>query len=177
MKLKLIHSYMFVVLVVLVLIWFSGNGKHNNVCSAPAPAPVIRVVLASPPTYCQHQQEQHPPQNMPYRRRIYSGVPQHYTSIGYLKREVEVEPSERPPRCGEAPLYPLFGRASLTNSQRWNYHTTTNGHYGNIRLPIFANKTDCTRDLGCQELYDGDTVTIPGVHGTFRVQLYSSDFY
>lgn len=127
----------------------------------------VRVVRVVP---LQHTPPQQPIRTIArpieYRRRIYSGVPQHYTPVGYLRREEDGH------------LYPLYGRASRTNAQRWNYHTTANGidAHGSIRLPVIFDKSDCTRDLGCRELYNDDAVTVPGVNGTFRAQLYSSDF-
>ena len=142
--------------VVLALWW-----SHTR---PPPPPTVIKVVTTEfktnnipPPA---------PQNNLAYRRRIYSGVPQHYTPVGYLQREQDSH------------LYPLYGRASRTNAQRWNYHTVANGidAHGHIRLPVIFDKSDCTRDLGCRELYNDDAVTVPGVDGTFRAQLYSSDF-
>lgn len=129
---------------------------------------LVRVVRVVPIQQTPLQQQPIRTRALPveYRRRIYSGVPQHYTSVGYLQREEDGH------------LYPLYGRASRTNAQRWNYHTTANGidAHGHIRLPVIFDKSDCTRDLGCRELYNDDAVTVPGVNGTFRAQLYSSDF-
>lgn len=154
MKIKATHCYLLTAIVVLALLSTRGPTVIRVVTPAPVQAPAIkprRTIVQS---------------DMAYNRRIYSGVPMHYTPVGYLKREEDGH------------LYPLYGRASRTNSQRWNYHTLTNGidAHGSIRLPLFVDKSDCTRDLGCRELYNDDVVTVPGVNGTFRTQIYSSDF-
>lgn len=98
--------------------------------------------------------------NVPYARRIFSGIPADYTVVGYLKNDVSDA------------VYPLYGRASPTNSSRWNYHTMTDRLSG-IKLPVRSTDgRDCTLDMGCDELYDGHTVTIPGFDTLFYVYMY-----
>jgi hypothetical protein len=99
--------------------------------------------------------------NLPYTRRIMSGIPRDYALVGYLKNEETI--------------FPLYGRASRTNSHRWNYHTTTD-RLSNIPLPIKSVGRNCTLDLGCDELYDGQIVSIPGLLGSFGVHVYPKDF-
>jgi len=101
--------------------------------------------------------------NIPYTRRIMSGIPRDYTPVGYLENEEK--------------MYPLYGRASRTNAQRWNYHTITD-KLSNIRLPVQSvDGRNCTLDMGCDELYDGHVVTVPGVSGVFQVHVYPKDFF
>lgn len=103
--------------------------------------------------------------NIPYMRRIMSGVPAEYTVIGFLKSIVSINE-----------VYPLYGRASRTNAHRWNYYTLTD-RLSNIRLPIkTTDGRDCTVDMGCEELYDGNTVEIVGKSGPFQVHVYKLDF-
>ena len=102
------------------------------------------------------------PPSLAYRRRILSGVPQTYTPIGYLEQDTR--------------MFPLYGRASPTNAHRWNYHTVTD-RLSNIRLPIQSlDGRDCTLDMGCNELYDGDRVRVPGFSDVFTVHTYHTDF-
>jgi hypothetical protein len=103
--------------------------------------------------------------NIPYMRRIMSGVPAEYTVIGFLKSMLSLNE-----------VYPLYGRASRTNAHRWNYYTLTD-RLTNIRLPIKTiDGRDCTVDMGCEELYDGTTVEILGKSGPFQVHVYKLDF-
>lgn len=160
MKLKATHCYFLTIIILVGFLW-----------SRPQPT-IIRVIPIQPQPQQQKLQLPRLTRNSPkttnlaYRRRIYSGAPQYYTPMGYLQRE------------NDGHLYPLYGRASRTNTQRWNYHTIANGidAHGHIRLPVMVDKYDCTRDLGCREIYNDDTVTVPGVNGTFRAQVYSTDF-
>lgn len=164
MKPNVTHSLLTVVVtVVLLTVWWSARPPTVIKVITEVPRPPHFLVGTRPPPQRAQRAPQH---NMAYRRRICSGVPQHYTSVGYLRREQDGH------------LYPLYGRASRTNAQRWNYHTVANGidAHGNIRLPLLVDKSDCTRDMGCRELYNDDPVAVPGVSGTFRAQLYSSDF-
>lgn len=114
------------------------------------------------------QQQQHQPQapmmSTSYKRRILSGIPKEYTPVGYLQQ------------LGDNNVYPLYGRASRTNVSRWNYHTVTD-RLSNIPLPIQSmDGRDCTLDIGCNELYDGDQVQIKGLTGVFTVTMYHMDF-
>jgi hypothetical protein len=43
-------------------------------------------------------------------------------------------------------------------------------------LPVIKNGCDCSKEYGCDELYDGDEVQIPQIsQDTFKVTLYHLD--
>ena len=42
----------------------------------------------------------------------------------------------------------------------------------NILHPITNKNRQCTLEYGCDELYDGDIVTIPAYNGDFKVKIY-----
>lgn len=85
--------------------------------------------------------------------------------VGYLTNETGL-------------LLPLYARPSPTHRHRYNYHTENgNHHLPGLRLPVFHNKRDCTENLGCDELYDGTLVNVPGVETPMEVKLYSKDFW
>ena len=46
-----------------------------------------------------------------------------------------------------------------------------------IKLPIQVKKRDCLDDNGCEELYNGDQVSIPqyGSDREFKVSIYNLD--
>ena len=71
-------------------------------------------------------------------------------------------------------LYPLYGKRSRTHRERWNYYTITN-RLTSIRIPIQVKSRDCTVDLGCEELYSGDTVTVPVLNREFTVTIYDNE--
>ena len=127
-----------------------------------AETPKTIVIQPAKPQQPQHPQA--PIVSTSYKRRILSGIPKEYTPVGYLQQ------------LGDNNVYPLYGRASHTNVSRWNYHTVTD-RLSNIPLPIQSiDGRDCTLDIGCNELYDGDQVQIKGLTGVFTVTMYHMDF-
>jgi hypothetical protein len=70
-------------------------------------------------------------------------------------------------------LLPLYGRRNGRGTDIYNYYTRTDT-YNPVQIPISAGRRDCTEDIGCKELSDGDTVKIYGV-GEGHVKLYNID--
>lgn len=69
----------------------------------------------------------------------------------------------------------LYGRAIYPGSNKWQYYTNTDA-YQSVKVTIRHNRRDCLNDLGCDQVYQGDTVEVPAYHGeTFRVELYNID--
>lgn len=151
--------------LVLFMRYSSYNNVNNTTTVVKKQGPVPNnssenVVVRQPPAAYDTNH------NVPYMRRIMSGVPADYTVVGFLKSLVSTNEE----------VYPLYGRASRTNAHRWNYYTLTDG-LSNIRLPIqTSDGRDCTVDMGCEELYDGTTVEILGKAGPFQVKVYHLDF-
>ena len=150
----------FVLIVVISIVLFRGFIFKQ-------PQVEIKVIHEHPSPINQHQppvnQHNNTNNNIPYTRRIMSGIPRDYTPVGYLENKEQ--------------MYPLYGRASRTNAQRWNYHTITD-KLSNIRLPVQSEDgRNCTLDMGCDELYDGHVVTVPGVLVVFHVHVYPKEFF
>lgn len=78
--------------------------------------------------------------------------PETYGQVGYLT---------------PGPL-PLYGQASSARRGRWFYYTIvpTAGGAGAIKVPIRAGSRDCMQEVGCEELADGDVVSVPDAAGT-----------
>ena len=69
---------------------------------------------------------------------------------------------------------PLFGKEVSGRRDRYHFYTTTNGE--NIYpLPISYQDRDCMDDVGCQELYGNETVSVTGKSGDYNVQMYRTD--
>lgn len=90
-----------------------------------------------------------------------SGGPSPYQQVGVMRKDGEEEDM----------LLPLFGRKLQANRDKWNYYTS--GVAGT--LPVRVQNRDCMdRYTGCNELYDGDTVTVDGLNnGVFKVMMYT----
>jgi hypothetical protein len=105
------------------------------------------VIYVQPPRIKTPKACKNPEYDVPlsYTRRLMSGGHQNYTTIGFLTHEHDI--------------LPLYGKVSRTNHDRWNYYTITN-RLSSIRIPIFVDNSDCTVDMGCKELYNGDLVRV-----------------
>ena len=74
---------------------------------------------------------------------------------------------------GEETL-PLYGKEVRGRRDRYSYYTTTGGD--NIYpVSVSHNARDCMEDIGCQELYGNETVTVMGKTGSFTVNMYRTD--
>jgi hypothetical protein len=68
-------------------------------------------------------------------------------------------------------IIPLYGRRVYNGSSQWNYYTTTDG-FRTIELSVFNKNKDCFSEYGCDEIYNGDTITVPGYSSQFNVSMY-----
>lgn len=109
------------------------------------------------------------PINIPSR-----GPFQSYQQIGSLSKENIIDTEKLPGNNNETNILPLFGRPTYTGSNRWNYYTSSD-KFQSVKLPINIDGRKCTEDLGCNELRDGDMVSIPSYNGKFKVELYDFD--
>jgi len=85
-----------------------------------------------------------------------------YQQVGILTSNDEKEPI----------ILPLFSKRANNHRDRWNYYTTTDKNTM-LRLPISFNNMNCDDDIGCNEIYDGNTLNIEMYKGkTFIVTIY-----
>ena len=75
--------------------------------------------------------------------------------------------------AGEETL-PLYGKEVRGRRDRYHYYTTTGGE-NLYPVPVTHNARDCMEDIGCQELYGNETVSITGKTGSFGVKMYRTD--
>lgn len=68
-------------------------------------------------------------------------------------------------------ILPLYGKESSTHRDRYNYYTTTPGNQI-YSLPITHNNKDCTDDIGCGEFYGNEDVSVTGMDGNFKAEIY-----
>jgi hypothetical protein len=68
-------------------------------------------------------------------------------------------------------LLPLFGR-KLYSRDRWEYYTAS-PEYHMWKLPVMVKNRDCQDDVGCDEIYNGDDVTVPDyANKVFTARIY-----
>ena len=72
-------------------------------------------------------------------------------------------------------VLPLFSRRINNRKDRWNYYTATDKN-NMMRLPITFDNMNCDDDVGCREIYNGDTLSIEIYEGrTFVATIYKLD--
>jgi hypothetical protein len=97
-----------------------------------------------------------------------------FQQIGALHK---IETSDETMQVGnntEPVILPLMGAPTYNGSNKWTYYTATD-KYNQIKLPITNNNRQCDSEYGCDEIYDGDNVTIPAYNGSFQVKIYQFD--
>lgn len=102
------------------------------------------------------------PINQPTR-----GVPDQFQQIGVLTAPGGTETSGSPTRT----ILPLFGRKLITNRDRWNYYTRTDG-LNPVQVPLEFKRRKCDDDVGCDEIMEGDTVSVPIMGQSYVANVY-----
>ena len=69
---------------------------------------------------------------------------------------------------------PLFGKEVRGRRDRYHYYTVTPGEQV-YSLPVTHGDRDCMDDIGCQELYGNESVSVLGQAGTFQAKMYRTD--
>jgi len=86
------------------------------------------------------------------------GLPESYQSMGIVK-------------TSDGKLLPLYGRRSISSRERYNYYTRTDT-YNPVPIPVQMQGRDCQDQVGCPELYNGDTVKLAATGETGEVTIY-----
>jgi hypothetical protein len=88
-----------------------------------------------------------------------NGIPEAYQQMGIIEIGKD--------------LLPLYGRRNGRGTDIYNYYTRTDT-YNPVQVPVSFGRRDCTEDMGCKEVSDGDMVKVYG-KGEGRVKLYAID--
>ena len=104
------------------------------------------------------------------------GVPVNVPTRGYNEEYQQIGAlySQHTNRQGGPRVLPLFGKAIYPGASKWLYYTSTDD-YQSVKIPISHNNRRCQGDFGCQELDDGDLVSVTPYPGKFKVSLYDLD--
>jgi hypothetical protein len=102
------------------------------------------------------------PINQPTR-----GYPDTYQQVGVLTAPGGSDTSASPTRT----VLPLYGRKSATNRDRWNYYTRTDG-LNPVQVPLQYNRRNCDDDTGCEEIMDGESISVPVLGQSYVANVY-----
>jgi len=107
------------------------------------------------------------------------------TRVVYVNEKPSVPEARPPPYKNYKPMeyqqvgillgtnetLPLYGKPSYAYNSRWNYYTTTPGQQI-YPLPVTYEDRDCTEDIGCNEMYDNQSVSVVGRSEPFTTKIY-----
>jgi len=93
------------------------------------------------------------------------GIPEQYQQMGILQMDTGA-------------TLPLYGRQTLSRSDRFQYYSRTDT-YNPVQVPVRYKNRDCVDDIGCEQLFDGDKVTMAstGQQGSVTLYRYSGPTY
>jgi hypothetical protein len=124
---------------------------------------VVEVPVEVVPVPPRPMETRHPPAREPEFR----GPPIKQYKPGYMQQMGIITGSD-----GET--LPLYGKEVRGRRDRYHYYTTTGGE-NLYPVSISHNARDCMEDIGCEELYGNETVTVLGKTGSFTVNMYRTD--
>lgn len=149
-KNQVLWSTVVVLALVLSYMWF-----NPKVVKVPVEVPVLPV---PPRTEMRRRQQRRSPEFRDAPIRQYK--PGHMQQMGVL--------------MGGGETLPLYGKEVRGRRDRYHYYTTTGGE-NLYPLPVSHNARDCMEDIGCQELYGNETVSVTGKTGSYAVKMYRTD--
>jgi hypothetical protein len=149
-KNQILMSAVVVLALVLSYMWF-----NPKVVEVPVEVPVMPV----PPRFELEQRD-------PRREPEFRGAPIKQYKPGYMQQMGVI--------TGNGETLPLYGKEVRGRRDRYHYYTTTGGE-NLYSVPISHNARDCMEDIGCEELYGNETVSVTGKTGSYAVNLYRTD--
>jgi hypothetical protein len=90
----------------------------------------------------------------------------HYQQVGILIQDGVSGDNKK--------ILPIYGKPTYSGSQNWNYYTSSDG-YHSMKIGVTNKNKQCTHEFGCNEIYDGDVVSVEGYDSQFKVSLYKLD--
>lgn len=71
-------------------------------------------------------------------------------------------------------VLPLYGKESRTHRDRYHYYTNTGG-LNLYPIPVTYKGRDCMEDLACNEIFDGEPVSVLGKTGEYTANIYRTN--
>ena len=156
MKIKNKNKTQILWLVIIVLALVLGYIYYNpKVVEVPVEVSVMPV----PPRPMERRQRRREPE--------FRGPPIKQYKPGFMQQMGILVGS------GEETL-PLYGKEVRGRRDRYHYYTTTGGE-NLYPVPVTHNARDCMEDIGCEEIYGNETVSVTGKTGSYTVNMYRTD--
>ena len=150
-KNQLLWSTVVVLALILSYMWF-----NPKVVEVPVEVPVMPV----PPRIEMERRQ-------PRREPEFRSAPIKQYKPGFMQQMGILT------GAGEETL-PLYGKEVRGRRDRYHYYTTTGGE-NLYPVPVTHNARDCMEDIGCEEIYGNETVSVTGKTGSYTVNMYRTD--
>ena len=150
-KNQLLWSTVIVLALILSYMWF-----NPKVVEVPVEVPVMPV----PPRIEMERRE-------PRREPEFRSAPIKQYKPGFMQQMGILT------GAGEETL-PLYGKEVRGRRDGYHYYTTTGGE-NLYPVPVTHNARDCMEDIGCEEIYGNETVSVTGKTGSYTVNMYRTD--
>lgn len=147
-KTKVLWVTLVVFIAISMYLWY-----NPQIVEVPVPVEVPVMVPPPRPVRTQEPEFRGPP--------IKQYKPGHMQQMGILTNE-------------EGETLPLYGKEVRGRRDRYHYYTTTGGE-NLYPIPVSHDGRDCIDDIGCQELYGNEPVSVTGKTGSFNVKMYRTD--
>ena len=112
------------------------------------PSPVVEVVV--PPPSRPHETLDLPEYRPAPVQKYYR--PQASHQVGLLRQDAESE--------SDGDVRPIYAKPVRGRRDRWHYWSTTGNGHNNYAVPLTLDGRDCTEDIGCQEMYGNESVSL-----------------
>ena len=149
-KTRLLWVALIALLVIVAYMWY-----NPQVVEVPVEVPV----MVPPPRPTRTQEIRREPE--------FRGPPVKQYKPGYMQQMGLLV-------GGDGETLPLYGKEVRGRRDRYHYYTTTGGE-NLYPIPVSHDGRDCIDDIGCQELYGNETVSVTGKTGSFDVKMYRTD--
>jgi hypothetical protein len=74
---------------------------------------------------------------------------------------------------GPETILSLMGRPLFPSQDKWQFYTMSDKNHS-VKLPVTHKRRSCTSDLGCDNIYNGDTVYVEGYNDAFKATIYDT---
>lgn len=164
----------FFLILVILCFYFNYNNTGGNQSLSSSTSNEKVVVINNSPRNDSFNDPYYPPVKTNDYLMPTSKIPINIQTQGYSSNYSQTGIITRNDENKEKLILPLMGRRLNNGRDKWQYYTISNTGMVNTKLPIRFKGRSCSSDIGCDEIFDNDTVYVEGYKETFSVTIYEN---